>query len=203
MLIAGLDEAGKGSVVGPMVIGAVVIEERELSILKSLGVKDSKKLYPKKREQIATEIKKRFQHCEYEVSAKQIDELRKTMTMNEIMVLCFSSVLKQLNCSKAIVDAADVSSSRFARNLQKKVSNIEILAEHKADEKYLIVGAASILAKVKRDKRLRELEYKLGKQIGSGYPADLKTKRFLAECLKNGKFPNCVRLSWQTTRMLI
>jgi ribonuclease HII len=203
MLIAGLDEAGKGSVVGPMVIGAVVVEESELSILNSLGVKDSKKLAPKKREQIAVEIKKRFKYCEYEVSAMQIDELRKAMTMNEIMVLCFSNVLKQLNSSKAIVDAADVNAKRFAQNLKKKVGGMEIQAEHKADEKYTIVGAASILAKVKRDLRLRELEYKLGMKIGSGYPADLKTKQFLEKCLKSGKFPDCVRLSWQTSQMFI
>lgn len=203
MLIAGLDEAGKGSVVGPMIIGAVVIEEGEQSILKTLGVKDSKKLSSKKREQIAKLIKSRFQHFEYEVSASEIDQLRKNLTMNEIMVLCFSRVLNQLNIRKAIVDAADVNPRRFAWKLKQNVAGVEIQAEHKADEKYTLVGAASIIAKVKRDLRLRELEHKLRKQIGSGYPADSRTRRFLIECLKNYELPDCIRLSWKTTRMLI
>ncbi|MEM2925153.1 MAG: ribonuclease HII [Methanocellales archaeon] len=203
MLIAGLDEAGKGSVVGPMVIGAVVIEEKEQSILSTLGVKDSKKLSPRKREQIALQIKNIFQHFEYEVSASEIDELRKKFTMNEIMVLCFSRVLNQLNISKAIVDAADVNPRRFAWKLKQNVPRIEIHAEHKADEKYTIVGAASIIAKVKRDSCMKELERKIGRQIGSGYPVDSKTKRFLADCYNSGDPPDCIRLSWKTWQNLI
>lgn len=199
-----MDEAGKGPVIGPMIIGAVVLEEDELAILDRLGVKDSKKLSARAREQIAQQIKKRFQYYECEVSAKQIDELRRIMTMNEIMVLCYSRVLKQINASKAIVDAADVNASRFAENLRKKGCKIEIIAEHKADEKYPVVGAASILAKVKRDSCVREIERNLGQRIGSGYPSDPLTRRFLEEWIKSqGMLPDCARKSWQTSLALI
>ncbi len=204
MLIAGVDEAGKGPVIGPLVVGAVVLEESELAILDRLGVKDSKKLTPRAREQIAEQIKKRFQHHEYVVSATQIDELRKIMTMNEIMVLCHSHVLKKINAGKAIVDAADVIASRFAQNLRNNVSGIEIIAEHKADEKYPVVGAASIIAKVKRDACIREIERSMGRRIGSGYPSDRTTKRFLEEWFRSGEtLPECVRASWQTSKGLL
>ncbi|AKB28562.1 Ribonuclease HII [Methanosarcina siciliae T4/M] len=209
MMIAGIDEAGKGPVIGPMCIGGVKIEESRAHILKVLGVADSKKLTPKKREQLASQIKK---HAEgffiLEISPSQIDELRKIMSMNEIMVICFAKVLEQLKPDIVYADAADVKAERFAENLRRQYAKtspahakkIEIISMHQADATYPVVSAASIIAKVRRDELIEELKKEWGVDFGSGYPSDPKTKAFLLKWGKEhgGKFPEIVRQSWQT-----
>jgi len=209
MIIAGIDEAGKGPVIGPMCIGGVKIDESKAHVLKVLGVADSKKLTPKKREQLAAQIKK---HADgffiLEISPSQIDELRKIMTMNEIMVVCFAKVLEQLKPDIVYADAADVKAERFAENLRRQYAKtspahakkIEIISMHQADATYPVVSAASIIAKVRRDELIEELKKEWGEDFGSGYPSDPKTKSFLLKWGKEhgGKFPEIVRQSWQT-----
>jgi ribonuclease HII len=209
LMIAGIDEAGKGPVIGPMCIGGVKIDEARAHVLKVLGVADSKKLTPKKREHLAVQIRKYADECfVLEVSPSQIDELRKLFTMNEIMVICFSKVLEKLQPDVAYVDAADVKAERFAENLRKqyakscpeKAKEIEITSMHKADAVYPVVSAASIVAKVRRDELIEELKKEWGADFGSGYPSDPKTKAFMLKWGKEhgGKFPEIVRQSWQT-----
>jgi ribonuclease HII len=209
MMIAGIDEAGKGPVIGPMCIGGVKIEESKAHILKVLGVADSKKLTPKKREQLAAQIKKHADgYFILEVSPAQIDELRKIMSMNEIMVVCFSRVLEQLKPDIVYVDAADVIAERFAENLRRQYAKtcpvhakeIEIISMHQADAVYPVVSAASIIAKVRRDELIEGLKKEWGVDFGSGYPSDPKTKEFLLKWGKEhkGEFPDIVRQSWQT-----
>jgi ribonuclease HII len=209
MMIAGIDEAGKGPVIGPMCIGGVKIEESKAHIFKVLGVADSKKLTPRKREQLSAQIKK---HADgffiLEVSPSQIDELRKIMSMNEIMVVCFSKVLEQLKPDLVYVDAADVKAERFAENVRRQYAKtssahakkIEIISMHQADALFPAVSAASIIAKVRRDELIEELKKEWCADFGSGYPSDPKTKEFLLRWGKehNGEFPSIVRQSWQT-----
>jgi ribonuclease HII len=209
MIIAGIDEAGKGPVIGPMCIGGVKIEESKAHIFKILGVADSKKLTPKKREQLAAQIKKYADDFfVLEVSPSQIDELRNIMSMNEIMVICFAKVLEELKPDLVYVDAADVKAKRFAENLRRQYSKtnpehakkIEIISMHQADAIYPAVSAASIIAKVRRDELIEELKKELGVDFGSGYPSDPKTKEFMIKWGRehSGKFPGIVRQSWQT-----
>ncbi|MDD3042987.1 MAG: ribonuclease HII [Methanosarcinaceae archaeon] len=209
MMIAGIDEAGKGPVIGPMCIGGVRIDESKAHVLKVMGVADSKKLTPKKREQLAIQIKKYADaYFVLEVSPSQIDALRKIMTMNEIMVLCFSKVLEELRPDTVYVDAADVKAERFAVNLRKQYAksspeNAEkanIVSMHQADAVYPVVSAASILAKVRRDELIEELKKEWKQDFGSGYPSDPKTKAFLLKWGKEhgGEFPEIVRQSWKT-----
>jgi ribonuclease HII len=209
MMIAGIDEAGKGPVIGPMCIGGVKIEESKAHILKLLGVADSKKLTPKKREQLAGLIKKHSEgYVILEVSPFQIDELRKIMNMNEVMVVCFAKVLEQLKPDLVYVDAADVNTERFAENLRRQYAKnnqndstkIEIVSMHQADVLYPPVSAASIIAKVRRDEIIRELRTEWRADFGSGYPSDPKTKEFLFNWGRQhfGEFPSIVRQSWKT-----
>jgi ribonuclease HII len=209
MMIAGIDEAGKGPVIGPMCIGGVKIEESKAHIFKKLGVADSKKLAPKKREQLGAQIKKYADDFFIlEVSPSQIDELRKIMSMNEIMVVCFAKVLEQLKPDLVYVDAADVKAERFGENLRRQYAKtnpahakkIEIISMHQADAIYPAVSAASIIAKVRRDELIEELKKEWGADFGSGYPSDPKTKEFLLKWGEehNGEFPGIVRQSWQT-----
>ncbi|WP_370574953.1 ribonuclease HII [Methanomethylovorans sp.] len=213
MRIAGIDEAGKGPVIGPMCIGGVLAEKEKLDSLKNLGVADSKKLAPKKREHLAHQIRKYAQKVYiFEVSSSQIDELRKVMSMNQIMVLGFSRVLEELQPDMVYVDAADVNAARFGANLKtqyaqkypEKAKELSVVSEHQADATYPVVSAASIVAKVRRDELIKELEKKIGIDIGSGYPSDPKTQRFLENWSReHGTLPEFVRHSWKTAENVL
>ncbi|WNY28892.1 Ribonuclease HII [Methanimicrococcus stummii] len=215
----GIDEAGKGPVIGPMCIAGVCATEEQEIKLKNLGVADSKKLTAKKREQLAVSIKKYVTSWYvYEVEAKQIDDLRKIMTMNEIMVLCFSKVMEELSIPEdeafnvVFLDAADVSEERFARRVhdeyakkyEARADQIEYVSKHKADTLSPVVSAASILAKTRRDELIEEIKKKEKVDFGSGYPSDPKTKQFLENYAKeHGDFPDYVRKSWKTAENLL
>jgi ribonuclease HII len=205
-MIAGLDEAGKGPVLGPMCVAGVLLDDKKLDALAKTGVRDSKQLSPKKREALDVQVKKLAErYFILEVSAGQIDELRKVMTMNEIMVACYVKVLDELRPESAFVDAADVIADRFGENIKKRYSgDLNITSEHNADEKYPIVSAASILAKVRRDELIRNIGRNEGIDIGSGYPADPKTIRFLENWVKeHGTLPDFARSSWETSKNIL
>ncbi|KAF5416894.1 MAG: Ribonuclease HII [Candidatus Methanogaster sp.] len=201
MKIVGIDEAGKGPVIGPMCVAGVLMEEERMHLIDGLGLKDSKKLTPKRREFFDREIKKVVDGWfVLEVSAHQIDELRTVMTMNEIMVNAFARVLENLKPDHAFLDAADVNEARFGRNVQGSCKHhLTVTARHKADATYPIVAAASIIAKVQRDRAVKTLGEGVG-DFGSGYPSDPKTIRFMREWFREHKsFPEWVRHSWKTT----
>lgn len=200
MKLGGIDEAGRGPVVGPLVIAAVVVDESKLSNLETLGVKDSKKLSPKKREELFKEIIRLVDdYFILEISPEEIDN--REGTMNEFEVENFIKVLNSLNLKPDVlyIDAADVKEERFGEIIGKRLSfSPKIVAEHKADSKYIPVAAASILAKVTRDRAIEKLKEAYG-EIGSGYPSDPITRRFLEEYYKkHGVFPPIVRKSWKT-----
>ena len=205
-MIAGIDEAGKGPVLGPMCVAGLMVDENKLDRIAKLGVKDSKKLTPKKRESLSVEINKLADKIFIlEVGPGQIDGLRKVITMNEIMVACYVKVLEELRPESAFVDAADVIAERFGENIKKKYSgDLNITSEHNADENYPIVSAASILAKVRRDELVRDIGKNVGIEIGSGYPADPKTIKFLEEWVReHGTLPDFARSSWETSKNIL
>ncbi len=205
MLLLGVDEAGKGPVVGSMFVAGLVIDEDRLFDLAGFGVKDSKLLSPAKREILSRKILGvATDHYILEVPPKVIDELRLVMTMNEIMVKSFSSVVARLYADRGILDAADVNEQRFADRVKaESKTSMQILAEHKADARHQVVSAASILAKVKRDASMRELEEALHCKIGSGYPHDPDTLAFLNRWVQeNRELPSCARHSWATAERI-
>ncbi|MCK4937027.1 MAG: ribonuclease HII [Methanosarcinales archaeon] len=206
MLVAGVDEAGKGPVLGPMIVAGVVMEEAILPELGRLGVKDSKVLSPVRRNYLSAKIKEiATSYHILEVSAAQIDEMRNIMTMNQLMVVTHAKVLQNLKPDVAYLDAADVKEERFGENVkQRYAAPINIIAKHKADATYPIVAAASILAKVRRDRIIMEREREMGVVLGSGYPSDPKTRKFLEEWIKvYGSLPDIARHSWKTSENLL
>jgi ribonuclease HII len=163
MLIAGIDEAGRGCIIGPLVIAGVLIKEENLPLLTQLGVKDSKLLSPKKRQTLAT--------------------------------------INTLKPDKAYVDAADVIEDRFKYHIQEGLTiKTKITSKHKADKIYPVVSAASIIAKVERDKEIATLKDKYG-DFGSGYLTDQKTIHFLKQWLQtHAEYADCVRKSWKPAK---
>ena len=207
-MICGADEAGRGPCFGPLVVSGILVET-DTELVK-IGVADSKQLTPRKREQLAPMIQKIASKYEIIVMpAADIDDLRKTMTLNELEVFVYSKIIEKLRPDVCYVDAVDVKEERFGRDILSHLSyKPEMISEHKADAKYPIVGAASILAKVTRDEHVRriaqELEPQLNLPLGSGYPSDPITKRFLQTWVKRFEsLPPHARKSWETCQQLI
>lgn len=199
MDILGIDEAGRGSVLGPMVIAGVVVPEKMEKVLERMGVKDSKRLVPNRRTILSRKLKKMFPHEMVVISAREIDDLRASgVNLNEIEKKAMESILLKLEFDKAIVDAVDVKAERFQENLRID-TGLNVFAEHKADDKYIEVSAASIIAKAARDEYIKDInkDYIRSGGIGSGYPSDPKTKDFLSKYTYD-EMPDFVRKSWAT-----
>jgi ribonuclease HII len=208
MLIAGVDDAGRGSVIGPLVIAGVLIKKRDLSKLVALGVRDSKLLSSKKREQLAGEIKKTaIKWHVINLSTSEIDRVvetgRKLRRLNHLEAATMARVIAALKPDVAYVDASDVLAERFKQQILENLPfPLQIVSEHKADAKYPIVSAASIIAKVERDKAISELKAKYG-DFGSGYITDPKTVFFLENWIKKfGTYPEFVRKSWKPAKRI-
>ena len=207
-MICGIDEAGRGPCIGPLVIAGVSIENDEE--LKKYNVRDSKKISPNKRIVLSDLIKKIADSIELIIiPASDIDDMRNVMTLNVIEVNAFSKIIDKIDADTYYVDAADVNDKRFGEDILSRISKKpEIISKHKADDIYPIVGAASIIAKTRRDQEIHNIASKLEKKInlplGSGYPADPLTKKFLSSWLDEfGELPPNVRHSWKTCQKLI
>ena len=199
MDILGIDEAGRGSVLGPLVIAGVLIPEKMEKVLERMGVKDSKKLAPHRRTILSRKLKKMFDYEIVVISAREIDEMRADgINLNEIEKNAMESILLKIKPEKAIVDAVDVKAERFQNNLCDD-TGLNVIAEHKADDKYIEVSAASIIAKAERDDQIAQINKEFIKSggIGSGYPSDPKTKDFLTN-YTHDEMPDFVRRSWAT-----
>ncbi|MDH7507377.1 MAG: ribonuclease HII, partial [Candidatus Thermoplasmatota archaeon] len=198
----------KGPVIGPLVVAGVTFADDTKLI--ELKVKDSKKCTPKRRENLAKQIKENALNYEILViPASAIDDMRKVMTLNEIEVNAFIKIIKKLKPEICYVDSADVDEERFATDILSGLSfKPTIISKHKADDIYPIVSAASILAKSKRDEEIQkiaqELQKKINLPLGSGYPADPITKKFIKSWFeKYGKLPPYTRRSWNTSKKIL
>ncbi len=205
-IIVGIDEAGRGPVIGPLVICAYAISKKDIDKLIKLKVKDSKLLSKKRRNELYSQLISIA--ADYKVkhlSAAEIDELRKNYTLNIIeqrMMLKLAKDLKTIP-SEIYIDAADVNAKRFGGVFETEFSNAKIISKHKADLLFPVVSAASIIAKKERDDEIAKISNKIGEEIGSGYPADPVTREFLNRYYaKNKKFPPYVRESWDTVKKI-
>jgi ribonuclease HII len=205
-IVGGIDEAGRGPVIGPLVICGVVFDIQTLEHLKVLGLKDSKLLSPNKREKLAVILTRYALDIRYKtIKAKTIDTNRlKGGNLNQIELNYFGQVAAHLSSPTIYVDAVDVNPLRFQTGLKAKLaSHITVIAEHKADIKYPVVSAASILAKVQRDNRIKELHKQYG-NFGSGYPSDPNTRTFLKTWYQTYRqFPPIVRTTWATCQKIM
>mgnify|MGYP004443746245 CR=1 FL=1 len=199
MDILGIDEAGRGSVLGPLVISGIVIPEDMNNVLERMGVKDSKRLTPNRRHVLARKLKKMFDYKTIIITAGEIDDLRANgVNLNDIEKNAMSNIISEIKPELAIVDAVDVKSERYQENLSKQ-TGVNVIAEHKADDNYIQVGAAVIISKQTRDECIWQLnkDYRKLGGIGSGYPSDPKTKKFLTNFTYD-EMPDFVRKSWAT-----
>jgi ribonuclease HII len=199
-MICGIDEAGRGPVIGPLVVAGVLLDEKEIKALVELRVRDSKLLSPKMRRSLYKEINKLATCNTIKIPANELDKLMSRHSLNKIEARYFAAIIEKTSPSKAYIDAADVSCRNFEQMITGKLKfPPQLIVEHKADEKYPIVAAASIVAKVERDREIKRLHKTYG-DFGSGYASDEKTQRFLERYFKEHRsFPECVRRRWKTT----
>jgi ribonuclease HII len=196
-------------VLGPLVVAGISIEEDKMDELKRLGVKDSKSLTPSRREALNRGIREieaeivlvKIQPPEIDRTVRRGEKYRR---LNFLEAQAMAEVIAKLRPSIAFVDSCDVSCDRFRRQILEELEfNLPIISEHKADKTYPIVSAASILAKVERDRCIRSIRRRW-KDIGSGYPSDRKTVVFLNESINSGaNLPRFVRKSWRTVRRIL
>jgi ribonuclease HII len=206
VLVAGVDEAGRGCIIGPLVVAGVLVKEENLPVLRQLGVKDSKLLSPKKREALFNEITRLAENRHViKIPPSEIDHAVecqiKLHKLNRLEAKTMTQIINILKPNEAYLDAADVLEERFTQHVQEGLTvKTKITSKHKADKIYPVVSAASIIAKVERDKEIETLKQVYG-DFGSGYLADKKTLRFLKQWLQtHSDYPSCVRKSWKTAK---
>jgi len=205
MIVCGIDEVGRGPMIGPMVLGCVLLDETGKRKLKKLDVRDSKKLTPQKRTMLEPHIKE----CAVEwtllkISPEEIDRMRKKMSLNALEALKIADMLMSLKTTpgRVIVDSPDPVALSFKQRIvavleERKTFVPEIVSEHKADDNYIEVSAASVIAKVERDRDIEKLRAEYG-EVGSGYPSDEVTQAFVRALLRKGELPYYVRRSWSS-----
>lgn len=193
----GADEAGKGPVLGPMVAGAVRADPAVLPA----DVDDSKRLSASRREMLAAELRA-DDRIAIATAAVAVDEIDDPETdMNGLTVTAQVRALAAVAQSgdDAVVDAGDTSEARFGRRVADGLDDVTVHATHRADEHDPVVAAASVLAKVERDRRIEAVDARHDQPVGSGYPSDQTTRAFLADYVdREGELPSAARASWQT-----
>jgi ribonuclease HII len=200
VVICGIDEAGRGSMIGPLVVAGITMAQSKIKKLGELGVKDSKKLTPLVRERLYKEIIKiSDDYAVIKSNPKQIDAHVLNHKLNHLEAASMAKIIKKLQPTVSYVDSCDVNAVRFGKELSKLARTGKVKSYHHADSRFLVVSAASIIAKVNRDREIAKLR-KLY-DLGSGYPSDSKTIQFVREWfLKNGKMPEFVRKSWKPVK---
>ena len=198
-MICGVDEAGKGPVMGPMVVAAVSVENAKL--IENLGFKDSKLLSSQRRLELFNLIKQNYSYEIEIINVEKIDEYRMKNQLNLLNRKAFEKVISKLNPKVAYVDAADVNEERFGREIKVNLTNpndTDVISMHKADSMIPVVAAASIIAKQTRELEIKKLKKEIG-DFGSGYPSDERTIKFLKSYFHdNSRWPPGTRKSWKT-----
>jgi ribonuclease HII len=209
MLNLGIDDAGRGPVIGPMVIAGCLLDEKAEKKLKDLGVRDSKLLTHKRRVFLSEKIKELAES--YEVVAIFPDEIDSKngdgRKLNEVEAIAFAEIVNKLNDNsskiKVIADCPSPTISKWSDFLKTKIdnlSNLEISCEHKADKNHVSVSAASILAKCVREEEMETLKKEFGIELGSGYCSDPVTQKFLTKFAEKYKDKGIFRKTWITWR---
>lgn len=192
----------KGPVIGPLIIVGYMIKESDLDKLEAIGVKDSKLLTHKQREKMVDKIKELAEDYKViTVQPREIDEAVESsdhMNLNWLEAKKQAEIINELDPDVAYIDCPSPNIRKYKDYLINLLNNdkIELVVEHKADSKFLIVGAASIIAKCVREDNVKAIEHMTGQSIGTGYPSNPICQKFLKENID--KYPDIFRKSWMT-----
>jgi ribonuclease HII len=201
--ICGVDDAGRGSMLGPLVIAGISLNKTKLRKLSSLGVRDSKQLSPKLREYLYKQIIAIVDNYYVaKIHPRSIDASVKNHNLNQLEARYMAKVISKLNPDTSYVDSCDVNPQRFGKAISRLSNNKKIKSYHHADSKFIVVSAASVIAKVHRDKSIARLRKNY--DLGSGYPSDNVTVGFVKSYYETHRaLPPFVRKSWKPTQKII
>ena len=203
MNICGVDDSGRGSLIGPLVIAGVILKRSKIKKLSSMGIRDSKKLSRPTREKLYKKIIE-FADNYYvaKIYPKTIDQSVSKHKLNLLEARYMAKVISKLKPNISYVDSCDVNPTRYGKQINRMAKRGKIRSYHHADSRFVIVSAASIIAKVNRDKSIARLRKK--HDLGSGYPSDPKTINFVSDYISDGKaIPSFVRKSWKPVQAML
>jgi ribonuclease HII len=205
MLIAGVDEAGRGSILGPLVVAGVSVKESKIAKLKEMGVRDSKLLTAQARTRLVDGIiSLADSHHVHAIDIAEIDSCVLLRGLNRLEAKAMAQVISHIRADEVYVDCCDTNPERYRQSIAghlEKSPTIHSL--HHADRIHITVSAASILAKVERDAAIQKLRKK-HRNIGSGYPSDEKTMLFIKNWVARKKCaPVFARKSWKPMKLLL
>ena len=205
MLIGGVDEAGRGSILGPLVVAGVSVRESKILKLKEMGVKDSKKLTPKARERLYDQIVSLADHYYiHTIKSTEVDSHVLERGLNRLEAKVMASVINDIHADEVYVDCCDVNPERYRDYIGQHLKcSPKVHSMHHADSINVVVSAASIIAKITRDHEVQHIRARY-RSIGSGYPSDDQTMRFIRRWVKkNGSAPEFARKSWKPLRLML
>jgi len=190
-----------------MVIAGVVIDSKYEKKLRAIGVKDSKELTPKRRTELAPKIE---ELCKtvivLRVPACKIDSYRaKKINLDIIEAMKMAEIVNVCGAERIFIDSLESNPEKFKKRIQEYVTEngADLIVENYSDETYPVVSAASVIAKVERDKVIEEIKRKVNFDFGVGYSHDKRTINFVKKLIEEKKqLPPYVRQSWVTTQVL-
>ncbi len=207
MIVVGIDESGRGPVIGPLVICAYACQEDKLAEFKTNGVKDSKLLSPAGRNRLYPTLKTCIHLCREISAAELTSAMEKKISLNELEAKVCGELLNELEQRTKFeivyVDSPDPVPAKYAGRIKKYYKGkARIVSENKADAKYPVVSAASIVAKVERDAEIERIKKIVGEDFGSGYPADPITQKFMQRRYADPTVQEFIRHKWKTVTNL-
>ena len=207
ILVGGVDEAGRGSIIGPLVVAGIGIRESKLHELRKMGVRDSKTLTPKARARLFGEIIKLVDSiCIRKVEPDEVDGSVMLHGLNRLEAKIMAEVIDSIGADEVYVDCCDVNPARYKATIRQQLScrPKRLHSLHHADSLNIAVSAASIIAKITRDQEIQEIRNKHGPEIGSGYPSDATTMEFIRKWIEShGEAPEFARKSWKPLKILL
>jgi ribonuclease HII len=205
ILVGGVDEAGRGSIIGPLVVAGVSIRESKIAYLREMGVKDSKALTAKARARLFGEILEVVDSFYvHKIKNTEVDDSVLLKELNRLEAKAMAHVINNIKVDEVYVDCCDVNTDRYKENITCHLNcSPRLHSMHHADATNIVVSAASVIAKITRDQEIQEIRNKY-RNIGSGYPSDEKTMRFIKKWVsKKGEAPEFARKSWRPLRLML
>lgn len=203
MIVCGIDEAGRGSFIGPLVIAGVAIDESHLDALQQAGVADSKVLTPDARLRLYRMILEKSASCVVRrCRPRTIDNSVLFHGLTDLEIIKMADIISHTPADAYYVDSCYSDAAQFGKRLKDVTQQTQIHSHVCADSKFVVVAAASIVAKVLRDKSIQNIQK--SHPVGSGYPTDSDTIRYLRKVyFATGVMPPFVRQSWSTMRRVL
>lgn len=197
IVVSGIDEAGRGSILGNLFIALVETDNKTIEYFKSIGVKDSKLLTDKRRTELAEKIRERSVWAIASLDPQEIDNrFSNGLNLNSLEAVKYAELINKIKPKKVIIDCPSPNIPAFKKTVEGYIeTKPELVLEHKADLNHVIVSAASVLAKDEREKHIKSLSEMCGVNLGSGYPSDPVAMKGVNQIM-NTEFSLYIRKSW-------